>query len=252
MRLVIHRISSYTFLSVLCHHQLCILVTYGQNDRPSWTQQRPTREIYVVHQCPRKVELDAPEKLNVGGSTTLTGIWRLRLAIFEPEPIAIPASAMVRAGESLILSPIIATSTVLVLPLCLGADQCSHGVMSAFCEGRTLEMIFVPGIPNISLTTAGVVALSSEIIQMLNFTCAERKVSGTDNSNVTWNHGVISFVRRDFYICTSPNSEIEKYIYPTAPPTTLKSFEKSLRQRKIPTLDISSKCPTYWPPLVEK
>lgn len=79
---------------------------------------------------------------------TLAGTWRLRSATSEPEPIAIPASAVVRVGESLIISPNIATSAPLVLPFWLGAEECSHGILSAFSEGRILKMIFVAGMPS--------------------------------------------------------------------------------------------------------
>ena len=72
----------------------------------------------------------------------------LEMATSEPEPIAIPASPAVRAGESLMPSPTIATIALPVLPLRLGAEDCCQRILSAFSEGRTPAMILVAGIPS--------------------------------------------------------------------------------------------------------
>jgi hypothetical protein len=58
----------------------------------------------------------------------------LKIATSEPEPIAIPASAAIRAGESLMPSLNIATIALPVLPLRLGAENCSQRILSAFSE----------------------------------------------------------------------------------------------------------------------
>jgi hypothetical protein len=88
---------------------------------------------HIVHQCPQKLNLTFRKTVHetvirVKRECKLDNISTSlapERAAFEPEPIAMPASAQIRVGESLMPFLTIATIALPILPMRLGAGDYS-------------------------------------------------------------------------------------------------------------------------------